>query len=119
MKNQNNGLKDRSIFSGIKSWWYNIFHKSKKAEEKMDNKQNATANVSFEANNVLEDYRKKNERYRYLIQLQNKFENKLIFESDISENDKLNLETLYLEQINDLRRKIKNIESKIQKLNNI
>lgn len=119
MKNQNNNLKDRSIFSRIKSWWYNIFNKSKKIEEKIDNKQNTTANVSFEANNVFEGYRKKNERYKYLIQLQNKFENKLILESDISENDKVELETLYVNQINDLRRRIKNIESKIQKLNNI
>lgn len=118
MKNQNNSLKKWNVFSRIKYWWYNIFRNSKKIEEKIDNKQNTTTSASLEGNNVLEEYRKKSERYKYLMQLQNKFENKLIFESDISENDKVELEALYVEQINDLRRKIKNTESKIQKLNN-
>lgn len=114
MKNQNNNLK-WSVFSRIKHWWYNVFHKSKKIEGNIGNKQNTIASVSLEANNVFEDYRKKSERYRYLMQLQNKFENKLILESDINENDKVELETLYVDQINDLRRRIKNIESKIRK----
>lgn len=30
MENQNNSLETNNIFSKIKSWWYNIFHKAKK-----------------------------------------------------------------------------------------
>lgn len=40
----------------------------------------------------------------------------MILESDISENDKTELEALYIEQINNLKRKIINVESKIQKI---
>lgn len=64
--------------------------------------------------NTFDEYRKKNERHQYLLQLQKKFENKLILESDISESDKADLEVLYMEQISNLKRKIRTVESKIQ-----
>ena len=120
MKNQNNSLEKNNFISKIKSWWYNIFHKSKKAEEKLDNNQNTilSVNKQHEVRNTFDEYRKKNERRQYLIQLQSKFENKMILESNISESDKTDLEALYIEQIDDLKRKIRTAENKIQKLSN-
>lgn len=118
MKNQNNSLEKNSIFSKIKSWWYNIFHKSSKAKENLNNTQDATVseNNKLEETNMFDECRKKNERRMYLLQLQNKYENKIISESEINEKDKIDLEALYVEQIRDLKIKVKGVESKIQKI---
>ena len=91
MKNENNSLEKNNIFSKIKSWWYKIFHKSKKAEEKSSDNQDTSVGVNnqLEVKNTFDEYRKKNERRQYLMQLQNKFENKIILENDISESDKV------------------------------
>lgn len=120
MKNQNNSLEKNNIFSKIKSWWYNIFHKTKKVEEETKVVQDTIANENNKnkERNIFDEYRKKNERHKYLLQLQNRYENKMILESDISEKDKTDLEALYIEQIGDLKRKIKSVDTKIQKLGN-
>lgn len=119
MKNQNKSLEKNSVFSRIKSCWYNIFHNSKNAKDKLnDNKDtNVSVNNQFEVMNTFDEYRKKNERYQYLMQLQSKFENKKILESDISGNDKADLEALYIEQIDNLKRKIRAVDNKINTLN--
>ena len=119
MKNQNNSLEKNNIFSKIKSWWYNIFHKTKKVEEEIKVVQDTIANENGknEERNIFDEYRKKNERQKCLLQLQNRYENKMILESDMSESDKTELEALYIEQINNLKRKVKTVESKIQKIN--
>ena len=70
----------------------------------------------LEIKNTFDEYRKKSERHQYLLQLQNMFENKMILESDIGESDKADLEALYMEQISNLKRKIRTVESKIQKI---
>lgn len=116
MKNQNNSLEINNIFSKIKSWWYNVFHKAKKekvytVEDTIVDRKNKS-----EETNIFDEYRKKNERHKYLLQLQSRYENKIILESDMSENDKTELEALYIEQINNLKRKVKTVESKIQKI---
>ena len=91
---------------------------SNNVDEKLNEKQNTTVSVNNqpEVMNAFDEYRKKNERHQYLLQLQNKFENKMIFERDISESDKADLEALYMEQISNLKRKIRTVESKIQKI---
>lgn len=118
MKNQNKSLEKNSIFSKIKSWWYNLFHKVKKEEVQVVQNVIVSENNKMEENNIFDEYRKKNERRRYLFQLQNKYENKMILESEMNENDKAELEVLYIEQIGDLKRKIKSVDTKIQKLGN-
>lgn len=118
MKNQNNSLEKNNIFSKIKSWWYNIFHKAKKEKVNALEDTIVSEKNNGEETNIFDEYRKKNERHQYLMQLQSKFENQMILESDISESDKADLEALYIEQIDNLKRKIRNTESKIQKLSN-
>ena len=118
MKNQNNSLEKNNIFSKIKSWWYNIFHKAKKEKVNAVEDTVVSGNNKSEERNIFDEYRRKNERRRYLLQLQNKYENKMILESEMSERDKNELESLYIEQIGDLKRKIKSVDTKIQKLGN-
>lgn len=118
MKNQNNSLEKNNIFSKIKSWWYNIFHKAKKEKINAVEDTVVSENNKSEERSIFDEDRKKNDRHRYLLQLQNKYENKMIVESDMSENDKAELEALYIEQIGDLKRKIKSVDTKIQKLGN-
>ena len=118
MKNQNNSLEKNNIFSKIKSWWYNIFHKAKKEKVNAVEDTVVSENNKSEESNIFDEYRKKNERHKYLLQLQNSYENKMILESDMSESDKTELEALYIEQIGDIKRKIKSVNTKIQKLNN-
>lgn len=65
---------------------------------------------------IFDEYRKKHERHKYLLQLQKRFESKMILESDMSKSDKAELEDLYIEQIADLKRKIKSVDVKVQKL---
>lgn len=112
MENQNNSLETNNIFSKIKSWWYNIFHKAKKEKVYAVEDAIVSEKNKSEETNIFGEYRKKNERHKYLLQLQNRYENKMILESDISENDKTELEALYIEQINNLKRKVKTVESK-------
>lgn len=118
MKNQNKSLEKNSVFSRIKSWWYNIFHKEKKEINVIQNTV-VVENNKREEINIFDEYKKKNERNKYLQKLQKKYEDKIILEKDMSERDKSDLETLYIEQISDLKRKIKSVDNKIQKLDNI
>ena len=114
MKNHSN-----TFFSNIKSWWYNIFHKSKKLDEcsTKEEDNNANKSTSVEERNIFDEYRRKTEKHNYLLQLQKRFENKIILENEISDVDKSDLEVLYIEQINNLKRNIRTVENKIQKLN--
>lgn len=113
MKNRSN-----TFWGKIKSWWYNIFHKSKKLDECLiqeDNNVNKSTSIVEE--NIFDEYRRKTKRHNYLLQLQKRFENKIILENEISDVDKSDLEVLYIEQINNLKRNIRTVENKIQKLN--
>ena len=116
MKNQRN-----TFFNNIKSWLYNIFHKSKKLNECLikqeDTEECESVSNKFQEKNSFDEYKKKAERHNYLLQLQKKFENKDILESEINEIDKADLVALYIEQIKNLKRDIRIIENKIRKLN--
>ena len=119
MKNQNNGLERKNLFFKIKSWLYNLFYKSSNINEenigepKEANQESITKNKE---QNVFDEYRKMNERYQYLLQLQKRFENKNIHETDMNQNDKKDLEKLYIQQIGELKVNIGLVESKIKKI---
>ena len=49
------------------------------------------------------------------MNLQRKYKNKEVFEEDMSEEDRIDLENLYIEQNTELKRKIRSLESKIAK----
>ena len=49
--------------------------------------------------------------------LQNRFESRALLEKDISSEDQKDLETLYIEQIGELKRNIHSVEYKIKKYN--
>lgn len=120
MKNQNNNLEKNNIFSKMKSWMYNLIHKSKKNDLllKSDEYTPTTSDVLKEnnkENNFFEEYRLKNERHQYLLNLQRKYKNKEILERDMSQEDRNDLENLYIEQNNELKMKIRSIDFKITK----
>lgn len=116
MKNQNNSLKTNGFISKVKLWFYNIFHKSQASENKLNNSNS----LNTEKNNVLqksffEEYKEKNDRRQYLLVLQKKYKNKEILEKDMNEQDRIDLENLYVEQNTELKRKIRGMETKITK----
>ncbi|MBQ9279699.1 MAG: hypothetical protein IJ215_01440 [Clostridia bacterium] len=63
----------------------------------------------------LKEHREKNERRQYLLNLQRKYKNKELLEEEMSEEDKIALENLYMEQNAELKRRIRTLESKIAK----
>lgn len=121
MKNQNNSLETNTIFSKIKSWWYNLFHKSNGNSIEPQNVSQDTNNALNEEINInkpkdfFEEYKEKNERREYLLNLQRKYKNKEILEEEMTEEDRTDLENLYMEQNMELKRKIRSFDSKIAK----
>ena len=71
-------------------------------------------NNKLESNNFLDEYRLKNERRKYLIDLQKKYKSGVITENDMSKEDLNDLINLYIEQNMELKRKIKSYEMKMK-----
>lgn len=118
MKNQNNSLKTNSIISKVKVWFYNLFHKSQADENELNNSNSpAIENSNDIQKNFFEEYKEKSERRQYLLALQRKYKNKEILEKDMNEQDRIDLENLYVEQNTELKRKIRATDSKIAKAN--
>lgn len=117
MKKQNNSLETNTLFSKLKSWLYNLFHSSSKGKiEKQESVQTNTIQVdksSSEQKGFFEEYKEKEMRRQYLLDLQRKYKNKQIREDEMSEEDRISLENLYIEQNNELKRKIRSYDSKI------
>ena len=120
MNNQNNSLENNSLFNKVKSWFYHFFHKSPIIEPGTSNAitDNTTVSekeVTTKPKDFFEEYKEKNDRCQYLLNLQRKYKNKEVFEEDMSEEDRIDLENLYIEQNTELKRKIRSLESKIAK----
>lgn len=113
MNNQNNNLEKNNIFSKMKAWFNGLFHKPKITETNMKNQEN----VDRKPKDFFEEYKEKEKRRQYLFELQKKYKNKEMLEKDMSEEDKDDLEKLYIEQNMELKRKIKAYDSKIAKVN--
>ena len=109
-----NKLQKNTIFLKLKSWWYNLTHKNSKSPTDPLILQDDIHEEITSKQMPFAEYRQLNERQTYLIELQKKFENKEILEKDIEIQDKNDLEKLYREQINNLKREIKNFEKKLQ-----
>lgn len=110
-----NNLKEVTIFSKIKSFIFNNFKKGN-YESSIKNEQapiDTPLNSKF--SNFFEEQNQKIERRNYLIQLQHKYENGNIKESEINETDKKELEELYKENIIELKRKINAIDIKLKR----
>ena len=100
-----------SIFMKIKNWFYNLFHSHKEIEApKEENNEKTNSNGE---RNYIEAQREKTQRHMYLIELQKRYKNGSILEEDLSEEDRIDLENLYVNQNNELKRKIKSLESKL------
>lgn len=115
--------KSNDIFSNIKSWIYNLFHGSKMLEEKKENSKadetyNNSKNDVTIKKTYFEEQIEKSERHAYLIELQKKYKNHLILEENMSDDDKKDLESLYITQNNELKRKIRTLNIKMLKNNN-
>ncbi len=94
-----------SIFEKIKNFFRKIFVKDK-FEEVYISEQNETSNY-----NIRDKFKKE----KIIIELQQKYENGMILEGQMSEEERNNLLDLYKKQIEDLENKI--IEAKMT-LNN-
>lgn len=121
MKKQNNDLESFKLFNKVKSWIYNLFNKASNMNSKLNDvevRANETNNLknSVKKSGFFEEYKKKNERREYLLNLQRRYKAKEILEQDMSEDDRSDLENLYIEQNNELKRKIRSYDSKISKL---
>lgn len=118
MKKENNSIDKINLLSKIKSWCYHLFH-LKGRNELTNNQEDIVISNNIPELTTFEKYRLQNERLQCLLKLQEDFEKGAIQEESINEKDKLDLESLYKEQINNLKRNIKNVEVKIQKLKKI
>lgn len=106
MREHNN--LDSSWANKIKSWVYRLFHKSTQGISSSVNEQLVNSTIEkVKENDFFSEYKLKNERQQYLLNLQRKYKSKEILEKDISENDRIDLENLYVEQNNELKRKIR------------
>lgn len=120
MKNQNELLEIKNLFLKVKTWLYNAFHKSQISQIKTENIESVNT-VSNEQkddnnqNNFCESCIEKNERRQYLLNLQRKYKNKEILEENMNDEERLGLEQLYDEQNIALKRRIKELDSKIAK----
>ena len=120
MKNQNDSLENQNLFLKVKSWLYNIFHNSQLRESKTENIESINivlneAKLDNKPNNFRESYAEKNERRQYILDLQRKYKNKEILEENMSDEDRFDLENLYEGQNTALKRRIKELELKIEK----
>lgn len=124
MKNENDGLETNNLFFKVKSWLYNIFHKSQISESKSDKTESTSIVLNEQKDNnkpsnFFEDYREKTERRQYLLNLQRKYKNKEILEENMSDEDRIGLENIYAEQNAELKRRIKALDSKIAKVKEV
>ena len=114
---KNNDLQNVNIFSKVKSWIYHLLKKDVRAESKVEC-TNTSDIQSFQpktTNNFFEEYKMKSDRRQYLLDLQKKFESKSVLEKDINSEDQKDLESLYMEQIDELKRNIHSVDYKIKK----
>ncbi len=114
---EKNSLKQTSIFSSLKSWWYKLFHKFNANEKNIKDVENDKIKNEKEihSKSIFEEYKEINERRTYLLDLQRKYKRKEILEENMSINDKIDLENLYIEQNTELKRKIRALDNKIAK----
>jgi hypothetical protein len=98
MRKQNNDLEKNNMFSKLKSWLYNLFHKSKNNKtliQKIETSQIKKPS-EIKPQTLFEEHRQKNERYQYLLDLQRKYKNKEKLEKDMSAEDRTDLENLFM-----------------------
>lgn len=120
MNNQNNSLEPNTLFNKVKTWLYNLFHKSLKNNTKSQEVQLNTIKANENSDrpkDFFEEFKEKEMKRQYLLDLQMKYKSKQIREDEMSEEDRIGLENLYIEQNNELKRKIRAIDSKIAKAN--
>ncbi len=116
MRKDYNKIEMSSLFSKVKSWLYHLFHRTNNligestVDAPIDNEKNTNAN------NFFEEYKLKNKRREFLLDLQKKYKAGIISEIDMNEEDKNDLENLYIEQNTELKRKIRFYDSKISKI---
>lgn len=110
MKKNNNALQKNSFLLKLKSWLFNLVHKNKKQEivESISESE-----ILIEKKIPFSELREVNERHKYLLDLQHKFENNEIAEEDINDEDRTDLEKLYNEQISNIKREIVMYEKKM------
>lgn len=116
---KNRDLQNIYFFSKVKSWIYHLFKKEVCVESKAEhtNSSDIQSSQVKTTNNFFEEYKMKSDRRKYLLDLQNRFESRALLEKDISSEDQKDLETLYIEQIGELKRNIHSVEYKIKKYN--
>lgn len=115
MKNKN--LKVDSLFDKVRSWLYDLFHKNKVKQLAPIEEQSNKTKSDDKKSNTFEEYQLKNERREYILNLQKKYKAKEIRQEEMSEEDRTDLENLYIEQNQELKRKIRTLEYKIDKAN--
>lgn len=114
MKEHNN--LELNLLNKIKSWVYRLFHKSQQSISSSPLEQSVDSIAEkIKQDNFFDEYKLKNERRQYLLDLQKKYKAKEILEKDMSEEDRIDLENLYIEQNEELKRKIKSYDYKMKK----
>lgn len=120
MKKQNNSLETSTLFNRIKNWLFNLFHRSLKDDiDSQEIKELGTNKISENNDrpkDFLKEFKEKEMKRQYLLDLQLKYKGKQIREDEMSEEDRIGLENLYIEQNTELKRKIRSIDSKIARM---
>ncbi len=116
MKNQNNGLSTKNWFYRIKTWWHNFFSKSKLIDDNVKKEQTSNCESAEITKKENDWYTEKYERKKYLLDLQRKYKNNEILEENIIEQDRIDLENLFIEQNDELKRRIIMLDRKISKI---
>ena len=118
-----NNLKKADILSKIKrllNKFFHKFHNNKRTSNiEVYGKDIKQLTNQDEYQNIFDKYRYEEKRYKYLLNLQKKFESDMILEDELSDKDKSDLEKLYHDQINELQRSIRKIDIKIKNYNDI
>lgn len=114
MRRDYNKIEMSSLFSKVKSWLRHLFHRTNNLIEESTVDAPIDNEKSTRINNFFEEYKLKNERRDYLLDLQKKYKAGIISEGDMNEQDRIDLENLYVEQNTELKRKIRSYDSKIK-----
>lgn len=94
----------------------NIFIKIRRFFSTFNTKEESyknTEKILIKKTNFFEEQKEKSRQYNYLLELQKKFENEEITESEISYEDIKELKKVYKDQIGILKAKISKIESQL------
>ena len=113
MKEENQSLDKIRLHDRIRAWWYKLFHKDKIVLSQETITPNEQPHEKQCESILAIKYKFDNVRGEYLLQLQRKFEAGLIKEEEMNDDDRMDLEKLYNDQINNLKMRLEEVQKQL------